>query len=280
MVYREVEKQNAVFQTGSQQRSDWRFRRAVELVRNGHLGDIREIQVGLPPGYDKPQGDTKTGQIPKQLDYDFWCGPAAMLPYMRARHHRWWRGHRAYGGGVLMDWIGHHNDIAHWAIDADNSGPTSVESLQWTFPETDVYDTPIQYTIRCEYDGGIKSTITTRNENGLKLTGSDGWVYVNRGKLRASDNRWIAETFDPGGERVYSSNDHMGNFLDCVRSRKACIAPAETGHRSISPGHLGYVSNALGRSLRWDAARETVTGDDEANRMLDEMSYRAPWSLA
>ena len=244
------------------------------------MGGVQTIQVGLPPGYDKPQGDTATGRVPNGLDYDFWCGPAPMLPYMRARHHRWWRGHRAFGGGVLMDWIGHHNDIAHWAIDVDGSGPTTVEAVGWTFPQTDVYDTPHEYTIRCEYKGGIESTISTRNENGLKLIGSDGWVYVDRGKLRASDERWIREDFDPGKANVYRSDDHMANFLSCVRSRKPCIAPAETAHRSITPGHLGFVSNTLGRPLRWDAESETVTGDDEANKLLRKLSYREPWSVA
>ncbi len=220
----------------------------------------------------------RPGQIPKQLDYDFWCGPAPMLPYMRARHHRWWRGHRAYGGGVLMDWIGHHNDIAHWALGIDRSGPTQVEAVDWTFPDTDVYNTPHQYTIRCEYDGGIVSTISSRNEQGLRLIGADGWVYVRRGKLEASDKRWTSEDFDPGQNKVYHSDDHVGNFLQCVRSRKACIAPAETAHRSITPGHLGYISQALGRSLKWNPQSESVEGDEAANKLLQEFVYREPWS--
>jgi predicted dehydrogenase len=277
-VYREVEKRKSVFQTGSQQRSDWRYRRAVELARNGLLGEIRKVQVGLPPGYDKPQGDTAIGKIPKQLDYDLWCGPAPLLPYMRARHHRWWRGHRAFGGGVLMDWIGHDNDIAHWALDVDASGPELVEAVDWTFPETDVYDTPHQYTIRCQFSGGIQSTISTAHEQGLRLIGSDGWVFVRRGKLVASDARLVEKEFDPGSIKVYNSGDHMGNFLDCVRSRQPCIAPAETAHRSITPGHLGYVSYALARPLRWDPKREIIVGDQPANGLLQKLSYREPWA--
>lgn len=277
-VYREVEKQQAVFQTGSQQRSDWRFRRAVELARNGLLGEIRKVEVGLPPGYDQPQGDTTVGKIPSQLDYDLWCGPAPMLPYMRARHHRWWRGHRAFGGGVLMDWIGHHNDIAHWALDVDNSGPERVEAVGWTFPDTDVYNTPHQYTIRCRYKGGIEHSISSANEQGLKLIGSEGTVFVTRGKLVASDPRMAKEDFEPGSIKVYNSGDHMANFLECVRSRKACIAPAETAHRSITPGHLGYVSRALGRPLRWDPDKEVVVEDQQANQLLNKFAYREPWT--
>ena len=278
-VYREVEKQKAIFQTGSQQRSDWRFRRAVELTHNGHLGDIRRLEVGLSPGYAKPQDDTQTVAVPEHLDYDFWCGPAPKLPYMRARHHRWWRGHRAFGGGVLMDWIGHHNDIAHWVLGVGESGPTCVEAIDWTFPESSVYNTPHHYTIRCEYRGGVESTISSRIENGLKVIGTDGWVYVNRGKLTASDARWTKEDFDPGEKKAYRSDDHVENFLDCMRSRQPCIAPAETAHRSITPGHLGYVSAALGRSIKWDPESETATADAEANLLLRNFSYREPWSL-
>ncbi|MCC9606173.1 Gfo/Idh/MocA family oxidoreductase [Blastopirellula sp. JC732] len=276
-VYREVAKQKAIFQTGSQQRSDWRFRRAVELVHNGHLGEIRSIEVGLPPGYDKPQGDPTVVKPPEHLDYDFWCGPAPMLPYMQARHHRWWRGHRAFGGGVLMDWIGHHNDITHWALDLDQSGPVKVEAVGWTFPETDIYNTPFQYELKCEYEGGAKSSISSRNKVGTRLVGDKGWVFVTRGKIEASQPAWTDAKFDPGSEKVYASDNHMQNFLNGVRTRRACICPAETGHRSITPGHLAYVSQALGRALQWDAKTETVVNDRAANELLQQQDYRQPW---
>lgn len=277
LVYREAAKQDAVFQTGSQQRSDAEFRRAVELVRNGHLGQVQRIEVGLPPGYDRPQGDPTVTAPPEHLDYDMWTGPAPMLPYMRARHHRWWRGHSAYGGGVLMDWIGHHNDIAHWALGLDDSGPVQVEAVSWTYPETKVYDTPHHYEIRCEYAGGVTSSISSRHTVGAKFIGQDGWIFVTRGKLQASNPRWTEENFQPGPQRVYRSENHVRNFLDCVASRAACIAPAETAHRSITPGHLGYVSQALGRALRWDPEKERVIGDDRANELLQQHNYREPW---
>ncbi|MCA9061354.1 MAG: hypothetical protein KDA85_22725, partial [Planctomycetaceae bacterium] len=274
-----VARHKAVFQTGSQQRSDIRFRRAAELARNGLLGKIQRVEVGLPPGYDKPQGDTTVVPIPDHLNYDRWCGPAPVLPYMQARHHRWWRGHRAYGGGVLMDWIGHHNDIAHWAIGAERSGPVSVEAVDWKFPETDVYNTPQEYTIRCEYAGGIESTISTRNREGLRIEGTEGWVWVTRGRMEVSDPRWTKSDFVPGSIQVYRSDDHTQNFLECVRSRQECIAPAEIGHRSITPGHLGYVAWQQQKKLVWDAAAETISGDDQANALLQQLSWREPWKL-
>lgn len=277
LVYRAAAEKGTVFQTGSQQRSDPLFRQAVELVRNGVIGRIMRIEVGLPPGYDRPQGDANVADPPAHLDYDDWCGPAPRLPYMRARHHRWWRGHTAYGGGVLMDWIGHHNDIAHWSLAVDQSGPIRVEAINWSFPDTDVYDTPHQYEIRCEYAGGTTSSIASRYAVGTKFIGEDGWIFVTRGKLQASDSRWAKPGFHAGSRSVYRSDNHMANFIDCVRSRKACIAPAETAHRSITPGHLAYVSQKLGRSLQWDPENEIASNDDEANRLLHTHSYRAPW---
>ncbi len=278
-VYREVAARDAVFQTGSQQRSDAKFVRAVELIRNGHLGQLHRIAVGLPPGYAEPQGEAIAKDPPSSLDYDFWCGPAPMLPYMRARHHRWWRGNRAYGGGVLMDWIGHHNDIAHWSLGLDRSGPTSVEAVDWKMPPTDVYDTPENYTIRCEYQNGVKGTISSQNPIGTRWEGERGWIYVRRGKLEASDPQWLKPSFDVGLKQVTHSPNHMRNFLDCVKSRNPCVAPAEAAHRSITPGHLGFVSHQLGRPLKWDAEQETVIGDEEANRLLSQNDYRSPWQL-
>jgi len=279
-IYRAVAKHDAIFQTGSQQRSDWIFQQAAELVRNGVLGDLKEIKVGLPVGYEKPNDSTVVEEIPQNLDYEMWCGPAPKLPYMRARHHRWWRGHRAFGGGVLMDWIGHHNDIAHWSMDLDQSGPKSVEAVDWTFPESKIYNTPHHYTIRCEYENGVTSTISDSNEQGVHWIGSEGWIRVRRGKFEASDTRWTKQGFSTGSIRLTKSPGHMRNFLDGIRTRSECIASAETAHRSITPGHLGYVSQQVGRKLNWDAKQERGIDDDEANRLLGQMEYRAPWTLS
>jgi predicted dehydrogenase len=279
MLYREVAKQQAVFQVGSQQRSDFKFRQGVELVRNGLIGRVKRVEVGLPRGYTKLMGDSKVVPTPEGLDYEFWCGPGPVLPYMRARHHRWWRGHRGYGGGSLMDFIGHHNDIAHWGIDVDHSGPERVEAVGWTRLESDLYNTPVDYEIRCEYPGKIETAIGSKFDAGLKWIGETGWVKVARGNIEASDDHWLEQKFDRGPWKAHVSSDHARNFLDCAKSRKACIAPAETGHRSVTPGHLGYVSYDLGRPLRWDAKKEEIIGDPEAQAKLIAMSHRKPWQL-
>ncbi|OYW13642.1 MAG: hypothetical protein B7Z55_16485 [Planctomycetales bacterium 12-60-4] len=213
------------------------------------------------------------------MDYDRWCGPSPVLPYMRARHHRWWRGHRAYGGGVLMDWIGHHNDIAHWSLDLDRSGPTRVEAVGWEFPATEVYNTPAKYTIRCDYQGGLSSTISSEHPIGTKWIGADGWLYVTRTKLEASDSRWLQDDFNAGPEKLPESLDHTRNFLDCMKSRQPCIAPAETAHRSITPGHLAYVSHAIGTALTWDPTTETIVDNSPAQTILMQAHYRRPWTL-
>jgi len=179
---------------------------------------------------------------------------------------------------VLMDWIGHHNDIAHWAMDLDRSGPTEIEAVNWKMASTEVYDTPYQYEIRCRYDNGVRSTISSQYPNGVRFSGDAGWVFVTRGKIEASNPAWTKQDFNPGAETVYRSDDHVRNFLDCIRSRQACIAPAETAHRSITPGHVGYVSHQLGRPLKWDPETETVVDDAEANRVLQQHHYRPPFS--
>jgi len=278
-VCRAVAEHDTIFQTGSQQRSEPEFRRAVELIRNGVLGDVERIEVGLPSGYESPMGDATVCEPPDAESYARWCGPAAKLPYMRARHHRWWRGHTAFGGGVLMDWIGHHNDIAHWSLDLDAGGPLRVEAERWTLPNTEIYDTPWHFTIHCEYPGGILSKISDGNRLGTRWIGSGGWLHVTRGKLTASDDRWLSADPPAGPFRLPSRVGHVRDFLDGVKQRRPCAATAMIGHRSITPGHLGYVSHALGRPLHWDATAEQVIGDAEAQRLLERIDYRPPWQL-
>lgn len=274
-IYRAVATNETVFQVGSQQRSEPVFRQAVEIVRNGHLGKLVRVEVGLPAGHSEALGSTEVMEIPAGLDYEAWCGPSPVLPYMKARHHRWWRWHTAYGGGNLMDWIGHHNDIAHWGMGCENSGPVRVEAKGWTWPETEVYDTPIDYEVHSEYANDVTCVISSSLRKGTKWMGENGWVWVDRGSIEASHPEWLAEGFAAGDWKAYRSPGHQRNFLDCVRSRETTAAPAENGHRSITPGHLGWVSAKLERALRWDPENETVRDDEEAMNELMKVDYRA-----
>jgi len=278
-LYREVAKRKAVFQTGSQQRSTGNFHRAVELVRNGLIGKVKEVQVGLPKGPAEIRGNATEEDRSDREDYQLWTGPAPLLPFVHARHHQMWRLHLAYGGGQLMDWIGHHNDIAHWALGEDQGGPVRVEAKNFQWSPVPVYKAPLHYEVHCEYAGGIRSSIGTHNTMGTRFIGEDGWVYVNRGKLDASNRDWLKAEFDPGNIKAYKSTHHVRNFLDCIRSRKPAICPAETAHRSITPGHLAYVSEALGRPLKWNPKTEQIIGDNEANALLTKMHHRKPWTL-
>lgn len=277
-VCREVEKRKAIFQVGCQHRSEEKFRRAVEVVRNGHLGKIRRVEVGLPAGYPEPMGDPAKTAPPKGLDYRMWTGPAQLIPYMRARHHRWWRGHLNYGGGNVQDFMPHYNDIAHWGIGQDRGGPLRVEARGWTASETPIYNTPLRYEIRCVYPDDIEVLIASTVSAGTKFIGEDGWIHVATGIHEASDPRWLAKDFDPGPWKPPNRDTHQRNFTNGVKTRTPCNAPAEFGHRAITPGYLGYVSNALGRPLSWDASTER-TPDEEAQNVLTAMRHRAPWRL-
>ncbi len=278
-VYKEVAKRKAIFQTGSQQRSDQRFRHCAELVMNGHLGKVTKVEVGLPRGKELP-GIPVVETVPEGLDYDFWCGPSKLRPYHFDTHHRNWRWVLDYGGGQLMDWIGHHNDCAHWGLGLDKSGPILVEASGFTFPkEKGLWEAPLDYTVRSQFAEGVEIVISNSNKMGVKYIGEDGWVHVSRGQHDASDRRWLPLKFETGSKKAYLSNHHARNFLECVKSRQETVCPAETAHRSITPGHLGYVSHFLGRPLKWDPVKEEVIGDSEADRMLKAVDYREPWKL-
>jgi predicted dehydrogenase len=279
----EVAKNKVIWQTGSQQRSEFTFHRGAELVRNGVLGKIKEVEVGLPQGRSGHKAsDAVVSDPPANVDYDFWTGPAPKLPFMNSRFHFHWRWNLAYGGGQLLDWICHHNDIAHWGLDEDLGGPIETEAVDWMWPEDKtVFDAPYHYKVVQTYAKDIKVTIASDNfiKHGCKWIGENGWVMSNRGKIEASNPEWVKKEFVPGTVKLYESRNHQQNFIDCVKSRKPTICPIEVSHHSITPGHLGYVSAKLKRKLKWDAKKEVVIGDDEAMKLLNTSEYRAPWKF-
>ncbi len=276
-----VKEKNAILQVGSQQRSEGGFRRGVEIVLNGLIGKVKTVEVGLPTGHKKAEGDPKPLDPPANVDYDFWCGPSPKLPYNPSRLHWNWRWHLSYGGGQLMDWIGHHNDICQWGLGRDRSGPVEVKAAGFEYPEDrTIWNSAWNYEVLSTYDDGVVASISNKHPMGCKWIGEGGWVHADRGKLEASNPEWVKKDFNPGEKKAYASDDHRTNFLECVRSRKSTICPAETGHRSITPGHLGLVSEALGgRAIRWDPAAEKVIGDAEAEKLLKKVDFRPPWVL-
>jgi len=275
-----VHRYGCVWQTGSQQRSTSNFHRACELVRNGRIGKVHKVEVGLPTG--KSGRTIPVEPVPEGLDWDFWLGPAPWRPYMgfgRNGPHGSWRWIMDYSGGQLTDWAGHHIDIAHWALDLERTGPVEIEG-RGVYPIDGTYDVPIEYKFTCKYANGLVMTVANDEQipRGTKWYGQDGWIYVKRGKLEADPPSVLNEVIGPNEVRLYKSNDHKQNFLDCVKSRRETIAPIEVGHRSISVGLLGEIAMLTERKLKWDPEKEIFLNDEQANRMLSR-PMRSPWHL-
>jgi len=275
-----VHRYGTVWQTGSQQRSSSNFHRACELVRNGRIGKVHKVEVGLPTG--KSERRIPVQPVPEGLDWDFWLGPAPWQPYMGFGGngpHGAWRWIMDYSGGQLTDWAGHHIDIAHWGLDLGRTGPIEIEG-RGIYPRDGVYDVPMEYKFTCKYANGLIMTVANNKQipQGTKWYGEDGWIYVKRGKLEADPQSVLNEVIGPNEVRLYKSNNHRQNFLDCVKSRRETIAPIEVGHRSISVGLLGEIAMLTERKLKWDPEKEIFLNDEQANRMLSR-PMRSPWHL-
>jgi predicted dehydrogenase len=285
-IVKAVQQNKRIWQTGSWQRSQGgRFRTAAQIVRSGMIGKITRVEVGLPAGHSdfaKTKDKMKVSDPPAQLDYPLWIGPSQMQPYIEGRVHMNWRWNYNTGGGQLLDWIGHHCDIAHWGMDMDNSGPSEIEGHGDFPPKDDVWNTATKYRITCKYPKDIEMVIAGGHsdiKSGTKWIGTDGWVWVDRGHYDASDVEWFALPEDKFKVQLYKSEEHRRNFLDCVKSRKPTITPVETAHHSAIPGHLGLISMLVGRKIKWDVAKEEILGDAEASKLLSR-PYREPWKLA
>jgi predicted dehydrogenase len=262
-----VEANNIIWQTGSWQRSQSMFRKAAEIVRNGLIGEVTHVEVGLMGGFfdhanvapelldrlaSLPEHYDELSQVrpgtdawkiavtapPPQLDYEMWIGPSAMVPYIKQRSHMAWRWNYNTGGGMLMDWVGHHLDIAHWGLDFDNSGPSEIEG-KGEFPPADaLWNTCTKFRIEMKYPRGINVLVAGGYDDimeGTKWIGPDGWVWVNREGFDASNPDWFKGKSLPDNLRkvkLYESPGHERNFLDCVKSRRPTITPVQTAHHS------------------------------------------------
>ena len=217
-----------------------------------------------------------------------------MMPFNPCRFHKNWRWNYNTGGGQLMDWIGHHCDIAHWGLSNpefgcgpdDEVGPLEVSATAEFPPKDAVWNTATKYKLECKYPKGVDVVIAGgygEIRSGAKWIGPNGWVWVDRGGLEASNPQWlkdIQELDKNGGLKVplYKSPGHQQEFLDSVKSRKRTLTPIEVAHRSQTPGHLGYIASVVGRTLKWDAAKQKILGDAEAARLLSKQ-FRQPWHI-
>jgi len=263
-----------VFQTGSQQRSDRSFRFACELVRNGRIGRVEKIHIGVggPPDLCYLPAEP----TPPSLDWDLWLGPAPARPYHHVLcplddYEMWpqWRYYWDYCGGGMTDWGAHHFDIAQWALGMDESGPVEILPPEAS-PEKRLTYRYANGTL--VYHGG------NTGQAGVEIHGSEGRIGVDRGVLVAEPQALLRETWGPGDVRLYESHDHMGNWLDCIRSRRPTICPASVGHRSVTVCHLGNLAYRLKRPLVWEPEREQFAQDPLADRLLWR-PMRAPWVL-
>jgi predicted dehydrogenase len=275
-----VHKHKTVLQTGTQQRSDPKFRLACELVRNGRIGKLKEVNVWLPAGLR--EGPFSPKPVPAELNWDFWLGQAPKVEYMPQRCHLYFRYWYDYSGGTMTDWGAHHNDIALWAIGLP--GPVQMEAKALSEPIPGGYTAIADYDVKFTYSNGVVHNVrTTKGDNifggvedpagqcnGIRFEGTEGWIWVNRGNLRASEKALIDAPLPEGAQRLYNSNDHMGNFFDCVRSRKSPIVDVEAGHRSACISHLGAIALRTGLALSWNPSSEKFVGAHarEANKYL------------
>jgi len=262
---------NRVFQTGSMQRSSREFRFACELVRNGYIGDIQHVTVGVGgPPEDKP---LPAEPVPDYLNWDMWVGPAMWRPYNNdlAPHISFdgfpnWRYHSYYGGGGMTDWGAHHFDIAQWGLGMDGTGPVEIIP-----PDGKDYK-----VLTYKYANGIP--MMRDKANGILFEGAKGKVEVNRGYLKTWPDTLKDQVIGPDQTHLYDSKNHYTDWLDAIRKRSKPICDIEIGASSVTVCHLGNIAYKLQRPLKWDPKREVFIGDDEANRLLSR-TMRSPWHL-
>jgi len=275
-----VKKNNIIWQTGSWQRSLPNFHRGAELAINGRAGKIKYIEVGLPDG-GRGIGTPPVKEIPPELNWEMWLGPAPGVPYRGVSH--WdWRWILDYSGGQLTDWAGHHIDIANWGAGLEHTGPVEI-SGKGIYPAEGIYNVPVEYDFLCRYANGIEMRVAnaSRLKPGMGTTwyGDKGWIHTDRGnRLSASDPKILEEVIGENEIHLYKSENHWQNFVDCIRSGEQTIAPVDVAYRAISVGLLGEIAMTTGQTIYWDPEQEEIKGNARASRLLSR-PYRQPWTL-
>lgn len=284
-------KHKRVFQTGSQQRSDSKFLKGCEYIRNGRIGKVKRVLVGLPGvNYtDRAKPPTVPDSAPPpELDYDMWLGPAPYRPYNKNRVHYLFRFFWDYSGGQMTNWGAHHLDITQWALGMDDSGPVEIEgSGVWN--KDNLYEVPQTFHITYKYPNG---TVVECNSGGGKykmgatFEGEKGTIYVNRGALVFDPDTIEDEELKDSDVRLYpklreyskSRAAHHANWLDCIKTRELPICDVAVGHRSATVCHLGNIAVRTGKKIKWDPVKEEVIGDAELAKWTTK-AYRSPWKL-
>lgn len=290
-----VNKQGVILQVGTQQRSMPQFRIAAELVRNGRIGKIHTVKVGLPGDPSGPEAEEMS--IPANLNYDMWLGSTPEVPYTEIGVHPQkgygrpgWLRMEQYGAGMITGWGQHHYDSAAWGMNTEHTGPISVEAIA-QFPKCGLHNVHGDFMVKQEYENGITVYTSGGFKNGIRYEGEDGWIFVTRGAYRATGSDPLPERQMPPGMKIpkaleasdpkileskinnnelhlYVSEEQHGNWLDCIQSRKQPISPVEIGHRACSVCLVSHIAMKIPEILNWDPKAERFLNNDLANSML------------
>ncbi|MCH8806135.1 MAG: Gfo/Idh/MocA family oxidoreductase [Planctomycetes bacterium] len=275
---RAARRYNTVFQTGSQQRSASNFRYACELVRNGRIGKLQTVNVGI--GGPSREAYHPAEPVREGLDWDRWLGPAPMQPYNAKRcsgsYSGGWRHIRDYSGGMTTDWGAHHYDIAQWGMGMDGDGPVEITPPNKMPAIGATPDPGKQVSLTFEYANGV--TMTHGGANGILFTGTEGKVEVNRGTIKTWPDAIGQEPIYPDDIQLYKSPGHRQDWLTCIRSRRRPICDVAIGASSVTVCHLANIAFWTGRTIRWDSSKQEIIGDAAAANWLDRPK-RAPWRL-
>lgn len=285
-----VEKSGVKFQIGSQQRSTEQFRYAAELVRNGRIGQLKKVYVGLPG--DPPGGNKTEMPVPPNLNYDMWLASTPEVYYTEDRVHPQsgygrpgWLRCEQFGAGMITGWGAHHIDSAHWGMGMEKSGPVEIWCDKVEFASGGLWDVHGIFKTEALYDNGVNMIVSNEFANGIKFEGTEGWVFVSRGdyqvtasdptkpgaqakKIDASDPKILTSVIGANEFHFEVSKEHHGNWLEAIMGNKNPIAPVEEAHRACSACLLHHIAMKLKRKLYWDPAKEQFKNDEEANTML------------
>ena len=295
-----IQKKATILQVGTQQRSMPQFRIAAELVRNGRIGKLHTVKIGLPGDPSGPEAFKM--EVPSNLNYDMWLGQTPLMDYTEIGVHPkegysrpGWLRIEQFGAGMISGWGQHHYDSAAWGMDTELTGPVSVQAVA-EFPKSGLWNVHGDFMSRAEYENGVTMyTSSGGYTNGIKYIGSDGWIFVSRGSytasasdpvaanksskaLDASDPKILSSVIGPNEIQLYKSDEQHGNWLDCIESKKPPISTVEIGHRACSVCLITHISMKLNRKLNWNPKTEKFINDDEANSMLTR-SQRKPFGV-
>lgn len=293
-----IKRKGTIFQVGTQQRAMPQFRIAAELVRNGRIGKLHTVEIGLPGDPSGPEAPEMP--VPKNLNYEMWLGSTPEVYYTEMRVHPQnsmtdrpgWLRCEQFGAGMITGWGQHHYDSAAWGMDTEYTGPISINAHA-EFPKSGLWNVHGEFLSVAEYKNGITMISSGGYPNGIRYKGTEGWIFVTRGNytasasdpvskvrsskaLDASDPKILTSVIKENETHLYKIENQHGNWLDCIKTRKAPISNVEIGHRACSICLITHISMKLGRKLDWDPEKELFVKDDEANKMLSR-TQRFPY---